>query len=150
MGYSTDFAGVLTFKNMLDAVQIARLSKVLGEDIRDLDDEISRFFVDANFDGFYINLEFTPEFDGLKWNEAEKTHGMVGAVNGIINYMKAEFFNFELEGEMFAQGDDTKDKWKLKIISNGAFSFPILIDTDISQYVKCPECGHEFKLGEDE
>ena len=104
--------------------------------------------MDANFDGFCIDLEFTPEFDGLKWNGTEKTHGMVGAVNGIIHYMRAEFFNFKLEGEMFAQGEDIKDRWKLKIVSNDAFSFPI--DVDTSQYVKCPGCGYEFKPGEDE
>ena len=147
MGYSTGFTGVLTFKNMLNAAQIARLNKVLGEDIRDLDDEIAKFFVDADFDAFYIELEFTPEFDGLKWNGAEKTHGMVEAVNGIIHYMRAEFFNFKLEGEMFAQGEDTKDRWKLKIVSNVAFSFPI--DVDTSQYVECPGCGLKFKPGED-
>lgn len=148
MGYSTDFAGVLTFKNVLNAPQIARLSDVLGADIRDLPEDVTKFFKEAHFEDYHIDLEFTSEFDGLKWNGCEKTHGMVQAINGIILYMKHLYPDFGLEGEMVAQGERIKDRWKIKMISNDALKFPI--DMDMSKYVECPECGHEFIPGEDE
>lgn len=147
MGYSTDFIGVLTFKKVLNAPQIARLSVVLSEDIRELSDEIAEFFKEAHFDNFHIDLEFTSEFNGIKWNGCEKTYGMVQAVNGIISYMKHLYPDFELEGEMVAQGERIEDRWKLKMISNDALKFPI--DMDTSKIVECPDCGFQFISGED-
>ena len=148
MGYSTDFSGVLTFKNMLNAAQIARLNKVLGEDVRAFKYEVAHFWDEAKFDGYHIDLEFTHDFDGIKWNGTEKTYHMVGAVNGIVKYMKHLFPDFELEGTLDAQGEDVKDKWKLKIVHGVAAKYNE--DVDFTEYVQCPDCGHEFKPGENE
>jgi hypothetical protein len=148
MGYSTDFTGVLTFNKMLNASQIARLNKVLGEDVRNFDDHRAKFWGEANFDGYHIDLEFTLEYDGIKWNGTEKTYGMIGAVNGIVNYMKHLFPDFGLEGTLHAQGERVKDSWKLVMVDGVATRFEN--DVDVSQYVECPECGHEFKPGEEE
>jgi hypothetical protein len=143
MGYSTNFNGVLKFTKTLNAKEIARLSKVLGEDTRELDDEISKIFDEVGFQGFYIFLEFTEDYDGLQWPQGqEKTYGMVEAINGVIGYMKAEFKDFGLEGDMHAQGDEVGDIWKIVMEDNVAKKYDIKFD--VNPRVKCPECGHIF------
>ncbi len=118
MGYTTQFTGVLTFKIELGARALAKLSKVLGEDIRELNDEMQEIFIKAGFDHYHLDLELTKDYDGLKWNEAEKTYGMVGAINGIIAYMKPEFPDFALEGMMNAQGEEAMDIWQVVMKDN--------------------------------
>jgi len=148
MGYNTDFSGCLTFKKMLNAAQIARLDKVLGEDVRDFDEDVARFWDAADFDGYHIDLEFTSDYDGIRWNGTEKTYGMRGAVQGIINYMTHLYPDFELEGTLHAQGERAKDSWKLVMKNNEPCH--VANDVDMSEYVTCPDCGHEFKPGEEQ
>ena len=133
---------------MLNAAQIARLNKVLGEDVRDFKYEVAHFWDEANFGGYHLDVEFTSDFDGLRWNRCEKTNDMIGAINGIVKYMTHLFPDFKLEGELHAQGERAKDSWKLVMVDNVARRFEC--DVDISQFIECPECGHEFKPGEEE
>lgn len=146
MGYTTQFTGVLTFKIELGARALAKLSKVLGEDIRELNDEMQEIFIKAGFDHYHLDLELTKDYDGLKWNEAEKTYGMVGAINGIIAYMKPEFPDFALEGMMNAQGEEAMDIWQVVMKDNVAHQQDINLDPN--EWIKCPHCKEPFKKSE--
>lgn len=128
MGYNTDFRGVLKFTKELTAKQIIYLNKLLNED--------------DNWD-WNIDLEFTKEFDGLKWTGTEKTYGMVETLNYIINNMREKWDDFMLEGTLEAQGEEIRDVWNLEI-ENGVAVKKKVIMTD--KIIECPDCGHEFLL----
>ena len=136
MGYYTDFKGELKFTEELKASQIAKVKSFLDENCRNHPEW-------GNTDLHYVDLEFLPDFSGLKWNGAEKTYGMVEIVNMIIQNMKKEMPTFGLEGKFLAQGEDIDDRWEL-IIENG---FAIKKDLPQSgQKVICPHCEQYFYL----
>ena len=111
MGYNTSFTGTLKFRIELKASDLAYLQKFLGEDARDHEDWPKTEWY-SKLPSF-IDLELTPEFDGLQWNGAEKTYQMVEQVNYIIS------LGFPLEGELLAQGEEVGDVWKLVIGEDG-------------------------------
>lgn len=113
MGYSTDFTGELKFVNELTASQLFKIESFLGEDRQDHPEwEMASGF-------YYVDLELADRFTGLKWNGAEKTYGLVDAVNMIITNMRKEFPDFSLKGEMLGQGEEADDRWKLIIGDDG-------------------------------
>ena len=136
MGYSTDFEGELKFTEELKASQIAKVQSFLDEDCRDHPEW-------GNEDLYYVDLEFLPDYSGLKWNGAEKTYGMVEIVNMIIRNMRTEMPSFGLEGKLLAQGEDVDDRWEL-VFENG-----IAVKKDLpqnGQKVVCPHCEQHFYL----
>ncbi|MFA5154166.1 MAG: hypothetical protein WC554_16570 [Clostridia bacterium] len=132
MGYSTDFDGELKFKKPLTKKQIEKLETFLGEDCRDHEEW-------GQLDLTYIDLKLTKDQSGLKWDGSEKTYDLVDKVNLIINEMHKDFPDFELEGQLTAQGEDMKDRWYLAIENGFACKRKTLVKTVI-----CPECNHEF------
>lgn len=136
MGYSTDFKGELKFTEELKASQIAKVQSFLTEDCRNHPEW-------GNTDLYYVNLEFLPDFSGLRWNGAEKTYKMVEIVNMIIRNMQKEMPTFGLEGKFLAQGEDIDDRWEL-VIKNG-----IAVKKDLphtGQKIICPHCEQHFYL----
>lgn len=132
MGYSTDFVGELKFKKELLASQLAKIKSMLGEDCRDHPEW-------NGSDGLYsINLELLEDFDGIKWNGWEKTHGMVEVVNLIISEMKKNDPEFGLIGEFNAQGEDMHDIWKLIINKKGLAEKVEL--KPVGKEIECPHC----------
>ena len=107
MGYSTDFSGVLTFKEELTATQLNKLNSFLGEDCRNHPEW------EASAGLYYVDLELTEDFSGIKWNGAEKTYDMVDIVNMILTNMRKVIPDFNLEGKLLAQGEDIDDRWEL-------------------------------------
>lgn len=147
MGYSTEFAGKLLFVEELKASEIARLNIFLGKDIKDIDSKIEENWYDEDDDGdwYHIDLCLTPELDGLKWDGSEKTYGMVNIVNFITRMMREKFPNFEMKGELEAQGEEFDDRWKL-VMENG---FSKKVDVNIvGDVVTCPHCDEQFVLEE--
>ena len=139
MGYNTDFSGTLQFTKELTASQLATLNKMLGEDCRDHPEWGVK-------DLYYIDLELTEDFTGIKWNEAEKTYDLDQLVNVVIREMRKICPDFGLSGTLLAQGESINDRWALTIASDGfAVKRPIAIKGKV---VECPHCGEHFELEE--
>lgn len=135
MGYSTDFEGTLFFTEELRATQIAFLDTIMDEDVRDHPE-----WGDCG-DAVFIDLKFTADYDGLEWNGAENTYGMVDAVNLIIREMQKKWMHFGLSGFLNAQGEDMEDRWRLEMVDGIAVKIPVAID---GEKQTCPHCHKSF------
>jgi len=140
MGYSTEFRGELKFTKELTASQLAKVKSFLGEDCRDHPEWNAT-------DLTYIDLEFNDDFSGLRWDESEKSYGLVEKVNLIISEMKKKYSDFSLSGELLAQGEDLEDRWLLKMENGKALQIDITIQ---GKKTTCPHCGEEFIIEETE
>jgi len=137
MGYSTSFSGELRFATDPTASQLAKLNTMFGEDCRDHPEWDASGL-------YYIDLELTPDFLGIKWNGAEKTYGMDKCVNVITKEMRKEWPEFAFVGGMLAQGEDIEDRWTLSIGDDGmAFASKLAITGKV---VTCPHCEQRFEL----
>lgn len=85
----------------------------------------------------YIDLEITSEGDGLQWNCCEKTYDLVDKINLVIDLMRKEFPDFGLSGEMLAQGEERKDKWRILIDSSG---YAVKTEREKKPKSTCPTC----------
>ena len=83
MGYSTEFIGELLFTKELKASEIVKIKSFLGQDCRNHPEWNAKQLT-------YIDLEFTDDFTGLKWDGSEKTYDLVEKVNLIIDIMKKD------------------------------------------------------------
>lgn len=137
MGYSTNFTGELRFTKELTASQLAHLSSMLAEDCREHPEWNAP-------DLYYIDLELTPDFGGVRWNGTEKTYSLEKLVNVVITQMRKKWPDFGLTGTLAAQGEDAEDRWALTIGDDGMAHKEKLVIT--GQRVKCPECDHKFIL----
>jgi len=145
MGYSTDFKGELKFKIEPNASQLAELKKFLGKDRREIGFKEDNLVYDSDEDDeywYHINLEFTDDFSGVKWNGAEKTYGLNYIINFLTKQMKKTFKDFELIGELSAQGEEADDRWVLKMIKGVAIKIEL---TEIFKECVCPHCGEKIK-----
>ena len=111
MGYSTEFIGELLFTKELKASEIVKIKSFLGQDCRNHPEWNAKQLT-------YIDLEFTDDFTGLKWDGSEKTYDLVEKVNLIVDIMKKDYPDFGLKGSLLAQGEDIHDKWMLSIDNN--------------------------------
>ena len=134
MGYNTDFSGVLEFKHPLNLDEQTLLETFLGADCRDHHEWDSGGLT-------YIDLKLTEEEDGIQWDGSEKTYDLVEKVNLIIKKMKEASPRFELTGEMFAQGEEVGDIWRL--VMKDGIAVREGIETT-KEKVKCPHCQMEF------
>ena len=143
MGYSTEFNGELKFKNELTASELSEVKKFLGNDCRDHPEW-------GEPDLYYVDLEFLDDFSGLKWDGAEKTYGMIELVNMITRNMRGrlQYAGFGFTGELFAQGEDYDDRWKLVIDNEGiAKKREVVI---VGDTVVCPHCESKFFVEKDQ
>lgn len=144
MGYTTEFKGVLKFKNELKASELAYMKKFLGGDIRDHDEWEKNEFSERLFCS--IDLELTDDFSGIQWNGQEKSYKMKDQVNYIISQMRKISFDFGLVGKFAAQGEDVEDRWELIINENG-YADAIKLETT-GRKIQCPHCGEYFLIDE--
>lgn len=144
MGYDTKFKGVLRFVHEPSVAQIKALNDLAGEDAREHAADWALTATEAR-NLSYIDLRVTRSLDGLEWNdETEKTRGMVEAVNLVTRLMRAKWPEFQLTGELKAQGEDSDDRWILRMDEHGvAFKID---DKPTGLKVACPECGHKFRV----
>ena len=138
MGYTTTFEGELKFTCEMKATELAALNDILGEDVREhrewnLDEAASDFY--------YIDLELTKDFSGIKWNGSEKSYSMEQQVNAVINLMKRIKPDFGLAGQMEAQGEEPRDRWVLRMENGQAVKCEMKIEGPI---YRCPHCDREF------
>jgi hypothetical protein len=141
MGYSTDFKGVLAFKNEPTAKQLAFIKGMCGEDCREHPEWNAP-------DLYYIDLELAEDFSGIQWNGAEKTYDLDKLVNVVITQVRKEWPDFGLEGALQAQGEEVGDVWMLTIGEDGfAHKQEIVL---AGQIVECPECEHKFRLASEQ
>jgi hypothetical protein len=145
MGYSTNFEGELKFKNELTIKGLSFLSKFLGQDRRDIGFENDNdVYVSEDEYWYHIDLELLKDFSGLKWNGAEKTYGLPEMINFITKQMKDNgFSNFELTGELNAQGEDIGDVWKVVLKDGKASKKEMILE---GKRVTCPHCEEDFIL----
>jgi len=135
MGYTTKFDGLLTFKNELTIPQLKKLKTILGEDAREHSEWSSKVS--------YIDLEINDVLTGLQHDGAEKTYDMEDIVTLVISEMKKDFPDFDLDGELMAQGEDVTDRWRLIIQDSKGVKVPIVLT---GEKIKCPNCGHHFLI----
>lgn len=137
MGYSTDFKGELRFVKELTAIQLVAVKAMLGEDCREHPEWNAE-------DLYYIDLELSEDFGGVKWNGAEKTYGLEGCVNVVLRQMRAKWPDFALTGQLAAQGEDAEDRWALVIGADGlAHRQKVALTGAI---ITCPYCEKRFSL----
>lgn len=137
MGYSTNFKGELRFKAEPTASQLAAIKAMCGEDCREHPEW------DAP-DLYYIDLELTDDFMGLRWDGAEKTHELEKLVNVVIKNIRLQWPDFGLTGQLAAQGEDAEDRWALVIGEHGLAEKKAIAIT--GQRIKCPHCETTFIL----
>lgn len=140
MGYSTSFSGNLIFAKELKASELSELNKFLEEDCRDHPEW-------GNTNLTYIDLKLNNDFNGLEWNGSEKTYDLVEKVNFVIDKMQNKCPDFELTGELLAQGEEVGDIWRLVMENNVAYARKI--DLSHKKKITCPHCDKEFFLEED-
>ena len=114
MGYTTQFEGSLKFKNELSLPMLKKLNEIIINQ-------------DNSFPG-YINFEIEKDFSGIIHNNDEKSYEVVEQVNHIIGMMKIDFPEFELAGELLAQGEEIGDIWRLVIENGKAIEKAISLD----------------------
>lgn len=137
MGYSTNFTGELKFTTEATASQLAALKAMMGEDCRDHPEWGAPGL-------YYIGLELTDDFTGIKWNGAEKTYELEKLVNVVLSVMRKTWPEFGLSGQLGAQGEDLEDRWVLSIGEDGlAHKTKIALTGKI---VTCPHCDGRFAL----
>lgn len=141
MGYSTDFIGILEFKHNITVPEIVKLKTFFGENPDDHPEWKKR---EGDRYG-YLQYELTDNMKGLEWDGNEKFYYAVEALNLIIDNMKAEFPDFELEGELQAQGEDMDDRWVLAIVDGQAVRRDVVISGEIYE---CPHCDEKFRLSD--
>lgn len=112
MGYNTQFQGSLTFKKEPTIEELNKLETFFGEDCRNHPEW-------GNTELTYIDFELDSE-NGICWDGSEKTYDLVEKVNLIIKNMQKEFPDFELKGQLLAQGERFGDVWRLVMIDNKA------------------------------
>jgi|CXWK01.1.fsa_nt_gi hypothetical protein len=137
MGYTTEFRGELRFAKEPTASQLAAVKAMCGEDCRD----------HPEWDApglYYIDLELTDDFTGIKWNGAEKTYDLDKLVNVVLVEMRKKWPNFGLTGTLAAQGEDVEDRWALTIGEDGLAHKTKLAVT--GKIVTCPHCDARFAL----
>ena len=139
MGYSTNFTGELKFTAEATAPQLAALKAMMGEDCRE--------HPEWNAPGlYYIDLELTDDFTGIKWNGAEKTYDLEKMVNVVLRVMREKWPQFGLTGTLGAQGEDVEDRWALQMGEDGlAHKVKVAMTGKIAT---CPHCGWRFALEE--
>ena len=134
MGYTTKFKGTLKFDCEMTVPMLAAVKGYSGLDGRELPE--------GKGDFTYIDLVLNDDFSGLEWDSGtEKNHGMVDAVNYIIEDMRRKWPGFALKGELLAQGEDAKDRWILKVDGGMAVKKPVKLKGVERQ---CPECHYEW------
>ena len=137
MGYSTQFTGELKFVNEPTAKQLAALNAMFGEDCREHPEWDTAGL-------YYIDLELTPDFSGVRWNGAEKTYDLDELVNVVTLQMRKTWPEFSFTGSLLAQGEETSDRWRLIIGADGIASKVAVIET--SGQIECPHCHQHFSL----
>jgi hypothetical protein len=138
MGYTTEFKGELKFTRELKGSELAKLKTILGEDCREHPDWKTKNL-------YYIDLELTDNFDGLQHDGAEKTYEMVELVNTVIKVMRETVPDFNLTGQLHAQGEDFDDRWTLEMVNGKATKRKIALTGKI---IECPHCEEKFELEE--
>lgn len=138
MGYTTTFEGELKFTGELTNKDMATLSKILGED--------RRYHPEWNApdDFYYVDLELTDDFSGLKWSGAEKSYGMIVQVETVIRLMRESVPTFGLAGVLRAKGEDFDDVWELHADESGVTKFD---PPKLGDVVQCPHCEGKFRIG---
>lgn len=139
MGYSTDFKGELKFTQEPTAPQLAKLKSMFGEDFR----EHPEWPRDPKWYVNYIDLEFTDDFTGIRWNGAEKTSELDHVVEAVIQEMRKTWPDWGLTGTMLAQGEDIEDRWELRVNGDKVQHVDIPIG---GTKIRCPHCEREFVL----
>lgn len=146
MGYTTEFQGALKFTKELSASQISYLSKILGVDFRDIKELMN---LTPKKDGeisdltYAIDLKFTADFAGLKWDGTEKSYEMDKQVEFVIAYMTKKYPDFGLQGFMNAQGEEVDDRWRLNVENN---KVTVIKTPPKGKKIQCPHCGEYFYL----
>jgi len=136
MGYNTNFTGELKFTKELTASQLAKLKTFLGEDCRDHPE-----WGDTSLT--YIDLDFNDDFTGLTWDGSEKTYDLTEKVNLLIEQMRKDVPDFNLDGILLAQGEEFEDRWLLKMENGKAYERKVKLN---GTKTKCPHCGETFIL----
>jgi hypothetical protein len=139
MGYTTKFKGVLKFANPLTIEQLKALNEVLGED-----SDVLKSFQLPEEDYSYLQYEVTKDMSGLQWDGGEKFYYAENALNLILRYMRSQWPDFTLTGELLASGEEAGDVWKL-VMDDGVATRVDAIPSGVK--VKCPECDHKFYHG---
>lgn len=139
MGYTTEFKGVLNFTKNLTGPELAYLNTFLSKDRRDIGYKDDTIYQGGKYGTYWYHIDYqlSDDFSGIEWNGTEKAYDMEHIANWLIDKMKEKFPDFELTGEMSAQGEETLDRWSL-VIKNGRAVKEKL--TTKCKKIKCPEC----------
>lgn len=135
MGYTTKFKGSLSFACKVEVAMLSALSTMFEDS---WDDKVEGA---PN----YLQFRVTKKMDGIEWDGSEKFYDSVECVNFVIDKMRETWPEFALSGEMKAQGEDSEDRWILRIVDGRAVRID---DKSKGKRLACPECRHRFWVEE--
>ena len=141
MGYSTDFAGELTFTREPTATELAFVTSLFWTNDADIH---NRGLRNSKGKLSYIQFELTDNFGGIKWDGSEKFYNAIEAVNFLIENMRFACNGLGLTGSLLAQGEEFEDRWYLVIGDDGwakRVDHPM-----VGQTITCPHCGENFAV----
>jgi len=122
----------------LMASQLKHLTQFLGKDIRNFPDwEKNEYYHKLHYS---IDLELTPDFEGLRWNGDIKTCEMIAQINYLISQMRKVCSEFKLSGK-FEVHDDKM--WDI-IIGEDGFAKKLNSTSPGGQEITCPYCKQTF------
>ena len=137
MGCTTQFKGRLSFVTEPTVKQLAMLKSMFGEDCRNHPEWDAKGL-------YYIDLELTEDFSGIRWDGSEKTYDLDKLVNVVLAEMQKQWPEFGLTGALIAQGEEIEDRWSLTIGNDGkAHKIPLVVTGRI---VTCPNCDERFEI----
>ena len=140
MGYTTDFKGILKFTKELKQTELAKLNKILENEV-DIKDPDLQNFAHPNMLR-YLDLELSEDFSGVEWDGSEKTYHMNEMI-GFVNLKLGQIApGCELEGQFECQGEDFDDTYILKV--DGSKVEKINVKLQLIKCI-CPRCGEIFR-----
>lgn len=106
MGYTTSFTGEITIDPPLAPEQVERLNKFCNER-----------HGESGHPGVWCDLSFSADGTKFGWNGSEKTYVLDAWVQYLIrDYLQP--WGVVANGELFAQGEEAGDVWKLVVKDN--------------------------------
>lgn len=132
MGYTTEFSGILEFDENVMVAEVRMVSEIIN---------LGRNGNHPDYSG-YIQLKVNEELTGIEWDGTEKFYDSVEAVNFVIKKVRVNYPDFCLWGELLAQGEDSADRWIMRIGEDGLARKIALRPTGV--HCMCPNCGYEF------
>jgi hypothetical protein len=138
---NVQYRGILKMEPDLKASHLKHLTQFLGKDIRNFPNwEKNEYYHKLHYS---IDLELTPDFEGLRWNGDIRTCEMIPQINYLITQMKETCPEFKLLGK-FELHEIGKGKIGEIVFDENGFAKELKDIPPSGQEITCPHCKQTF------